>query len=93
MGFRKLLLAAFLATGLAAAATAETLAVGGSIEVKTPTIAAPTRGMTMDQVVKRFGEPEEKLPAVGKPPITRWKYPRFVVYFESRYVIDSVVAG
>ncbi len=49
--------------------------------------------MTMDQVVQRFGEPAEKVPAVGKPPITRWKYPGFVVYFESSYVIDSVVAG
>ena len=77
---------------LAGAAGAETIAVGNRIEVKTPTIATPARGMTMDEVMKRFGAPSEKLPAVDQPPITRWKYPGFTVYFEAKHVIDSVVA-
>ncbi len=89
----KLLVAALFAAGSAGAAMAETIAVGTAVEVKTPAFATPTRGMTMHEVAQRFGEPTEKLPAVGKPPITRWKYPRYVVYFESKYVIDSVVAG
>jgi hypothetical protein len=42
-------------------------------------------------VSSKFGAPTAKIPAVGKPPISRWKYPGFVVYFESDYVIHSVV--
>ena len=34
-----------------------------------------------------------KVPAVGKPPISRWEYPGFVVYFEHDHVIHSVVSG
>ncbi len=37
-------------------------------------IPRPTRGMTMTTVLKRYGVPVKKLPAVGKPPITRWVY-------------------
>lgn len=51
----------------------------------------PGRGLTMDQVEARFGAPSEKLPAVGDPPITRWVYPDYTVYFEHKWVIDSVV--
>lgn len=54
-------------------------------------IPRPARGMTMAQVLKRFGPPLRKLPAVGTPPITRWKYKKYTVYFEDHYVIDSVV--
>ena len=54
-------------------------------------IPRPTRGMTMTTVLKRYGIPVKKLPAVGKPPITRWAYKKYTVYFEARYVIDSVL--
>lgn len=50
----------------------------------------PRHGVTMDDVVSRYGEPENRVPAVGEPPITRWVYPRFTVYFEHRHVIDTV---
>ncbi len=50
----------------------------------------PTRGLSMQQVIERFGQPETKLPPVGSPPITRWKYDRYTVYFEGKYVIHSV---
>jgi hypothetical protein len=63
------------------------------IAVKDSGVAAPTRGMTMEQVASQFGKPETKVPAVGKPPISRWEYPGFVVYFENDHVIHSVVAG
>ena len=49
--------------------------------------------MTMDQVATKFGAPVSKVPAVGKPPISRWEYPGFVVYFEAEHVIHSVVAN
>ncbi len=54
-------------------------------------VPRPTRGLTMAQVEQRFGEPQEKLPAVGKPPITRWVYGNYTVYFEHQYVLHSVV--
>ena len=50
----------------------------------------PGRGMHMDQVEARFGSPKEKLPAVGNPPITRWDYGSYTVYFERDIVLDSV---
>ena len=49
--------------------------------------------MTMDQVATKFGAPTTKVPAVGKPPISRWEYPGFVVYFEAEHVIHSVVVN
>lgn len=54
-------------------------------------VTVPVRGMVMDQVELRFGVPDAKLPAVGEPPISRWVYRDFTVYFEDRYVIHSVV--
>ena len=88
MGYRNLLLAAVLAGGLAGAAT---IAVDKGIAVKESDVATPTRGMTMRQVAAKFGDPVTKLPAVGRPPISRWEYPGFVVYFEADHVIHSVV--
>jgi len=51
----------------------------------------PMRGMSMDQVAAKFGQPIEKLKPVGDPPITRWTYDGYTVYFERSYVIQSVV--
>jgi hypothetical protein len=90
MRYRILLLAAVLASGLAGA---ETIAVDNGIAVKESDVATPARGMTMDEVATKFGAPANKIPAVGKPPISRWEYPGFVVYFEANYVIHSVVAN
>jgi hypothetical protein len=88
MWHRNLLLAAVLAGGFAGAAT---VAVDNGIAVKDAGVATPTRGMTMDQVAAKFGAPVTKVPAVGKPPISRWEYPGFIVYFEANHVIHSVV--
>jgi len=88
MRYRNLLLAAAFASGLAAAAT---IAVDNGIAVKESDTATPSRGMTMNQVAAKFGTPVTKVPAVGKPPISRWEYPGFVVYFEADHVIHSVV--
>ena len=63
------------------------------IAVKESDVDTPSRGMTMDQVASKFGAPVTKVPAVGKPPISRWEYPGFVVYFEHEHVIHSVVAS
>jgi hypothetical protein len=99
MDYRNLLVAAVVATGLAGftglaeIGKAETIAVDNGIAVKESDVATPTRGMTMDQVATKFGAPASKVPAVGKPPISRWEYPGFVVYFENDHVIHSVVAN
>lgn len=54
------------------------------------TVQLPGRGMTMETVQNRFGQAIETYPAVGEPPITKWVYKDFTVYFESEYVIHSV---
>jgi len=51
----------------------------------------PTKGQSMSQVKVNFGEPVKVYIAVGEPPITRWKYSKFSVYFERNHVIHSVV--
>lgn len=50
----------------------------------------PRHGLTMDAVESRYGEPDNRVDPVGDPPITRWVYPDFTVYFEHRHVIDAV---
>ncbi len=53
----------------------------------------PENGMKMDAVEARYGAPAARYPAVGQPPITRWDYPGFVVYFENDLVLHAVVTG
>lgn len=55
------------------------------------TVQLPGRGMSMEEVQKRFGEALEKYSAVGDPPISKWTYKNFTVYFESEFVIHAVV--
>lgn len=56
-------------------------------------VRTPRRGEHMDSVQNRFGEPQSRRGPVGEPPITRWQYPQFVVVFEGKWVIDTVVAS
>jgi hypothetical protein len=96
MTYRNLMAAAALAAGLglvAGTAAAETVAVDNGIAVKESDVPTPARGMTMDQVASKFGAPSDKTPAVGKPPISRWQYPGFIVYFEGDHVIHSVISN
>lgn len=53
----------------------------------------PTRGMSMEKVEAKYGAPAKRVPAVGEPPISRWEYPGFVVYFEHNLVIHAVVTS
>ncbi len=52
---------------------------------------APQRGMSKAAVIKRFGAPLSRTPAVGEPPISSWKYPGYRVYFENDRVIHAVI--
>ena len=51
----------------------------------------PTRGMTQTSVQSRYGSPDTVVAPVGDPPITRWVYADFVVFFEYDKVIHAVV--
>jgi hypothetical protein len=53
--------------------------------------AVPANGLSMEQVIARFGEPRQRVPAVGDPPIARWAYEGYTVYFEHQTVLHSVV--
>ena len=50
----------------------------------------PTRGMSQATVEANYGAPQSTRAAVGDPPISRWEYADFVVFFEYDKVIHSV---
>lgn len=74
-------------------AAAETMLVDGQVQVSPSALAMPTRGLTMQSVEAKFGAPQTRHAAVGQPPITRWDYVGFSVYFERERVIDAVAFG
>ena len=57
----------------------------GQMDIKTP-----PRGLSKNTVEEKFGAPQERQTEVGDPPISRWAYEGFTVYFEHDYVIHSV---
>ena len=60
-------------------------------------VSLPKRGASMASVEASFGAPVSRHAPVGggsasTPPITRWDYPTFSVYFENSHVVNSVLA-
>ena len=53
--------------------------------------STPARGMTAASVESKYGSPDAKVAPVGDPPISRWEYSNFVVFFEYDRVIHAVV--
>lgn len=51
----------------------------------------PPRGMTQSRVLARYGKPMSQGKPVGQPPITRWDYPDYRLYFEYDHVLHAVV--
>ena len=92
-----LAVALLAASGLACADGSGVIQMPPATQQSAPTdhpliqIALPVRGMTMREVERKFGPPQEKIPAVGRPPISRWVYSDYTVYFEYKYVIDAVI--
>lgn len=89
---RSLSFSIILCAGLALPVSADTLdmpqePVTGRVEIDS---SLPTRGMTMDSVMERYGAPLDRVDPVGDPPITRWKYDGFTVFFEHKWVIHTV---
>jgi len=82
----------FLAAPLA---HADTLLIDGIDGDKQSVDARPKAGMSMTAVESTYGSPAQRHSAVGgnavqQPPITRWDYPSFSVYFEHDKVIHAV---
>ena len=66
---------------------AEVVSVSVSNQAQTE---KPVLGQSMNLVEKKFGLPIKKSLSVGQPPISRWRYARFTVYFEHDIVIHAV---
>jgi hypothetical protein len=93
---KSVLLAGGLALGLlgvAAQARAETIVIDEQVQLRESGVEKPARGASMKTVESRFGAPASRHPAVGKPPITRWDYPGFSVYFEYEHVVHAVASA
>ncbi len=90
--FRTLaLMLALLTCGAAAADTLLIEAIAKAPPNSPQGLLRPRGGETMSQVEARFGKPKAVKGPVGDPPITRWDYPKFSVFFEHDRVIHSVV--
>lgn len=80
-----------LAGGVASASQADTLQMGSSENAAIfEQGGKPVRGMTQARVEADFGSPASREAPVGDPPITRWEYAEFVVFFEHDRVIHAV---
>ena len=69
-------------------ANAETVTMDGAIARSDD--GRPSRGMSQTSVESTYGSPTSKKAAVGEPPISRWEYANFVVFFEYDKVIHAV---
>jgi len=78
-----------LLAGIAAVANAQTVNTAGATAGSAD--GRPTRGMTQASVESKYGSPVSTVAPVGDPPITRWEYSDFVVFFEYDKVIHAVV--
>ena len=80
-----------LSTGLLGTVNAQNLDMSGAEGSSTFDQAGkPTRGMSQESVQANFGAPQSTVAAVGDPPISRWEYAEFVVFFEYDRVIHAV---
>lgn len=80
-----------LALSAAATASADTLLLEGISMDSSSAARRPSRGMSMESVEARYGAPSGRIAAVGDPPISRWEYPGFIVYFEYNLVVHAAV--
>ena len=90
---RRVLFVLLAATALVTLPTvsADTLLIEGLNRSKASAQERPKRGMSMNTVESTWGQPVAKRNAIGEPPIARWEYSSFIVYFEYAHVIHAVV--
>ncbi len=77
--------------GFSSFAQAETVAIPLGKQGDYWNVERPKTGLSKADVETRFGSPVSRSGPVGDPPIYTWDYPDFKVFFESDYVIHSVV--
>ena len=88
----KIIAASCMFLALAAGvARADTLLIDGVEGDAQSASSRPKSDMTMTAVESKYGAPTRKHATVGQPPITRWDYTGFSVYFENHRVIHAVV--
>jgi hypothetical protein len=89
---RRVLCTLLAATALLTLSTvhADTLLIDGVNLSKTSADERPKRGTSMNTVESTWGQPIVKRNAIGDPPIARWEYSSFIVYFEYSHVIHAV---
>ncbi|WP_223670733.1 hypothetical protein [Kangiella shandongensis] len=54
-------------------------------------VQVPKQGVSKSYVEQKFGTPSRVEGPVGDPPITKWIYDGYTVYFEYDHVIHSVI--
>lgn len=89
MHLKRVLTAVVLGAALQSMAGADTLVIDAARA--NADAERPDEGDTMAAVEARFGKPQSVIEAVGQPPITRWIYDGFTVYFEGDRTLHSVV--
>src|SRR5215472_3707556 len=94
----RILTALVCGCALAGSALADTVVVNDQVQIRESKVDRPQRGITMDEVEKKYGAPLTRHATAGgdsrqHPPITRWDYRGFSVFFEGDHVIDSVVTS
>lgn len=71
------------------------LANNGSLSIAQQgdiSMSAPRNGQKKQRVESEYGAPLQKISAVGEPPISKWVYQDFTVYFEYNLVIHAVLS-
>lgn len=68
-----------------------TVSMPAASSQSTMPVSTPGRGLSKQQVIYLFGEPSARHQPMGDPPITRWDYKNFSVFFEYETVLHSVV--
>ncbi|MCP4877487.1 MAG: hypothetical protein GY896_18660 [Gammaproteobacteria bacterium] len=71
------------------ASAGDQLTIPGNVAVSNKQVM-PRRGISMDDVLGQFGEPDERYGPVGEPPISEWVYGSFRVYFEDNLVLHTI---
>ena len=76
--------------------SADELVMPSHTEAPAHPLVVPHRGQHQSAVLREFGEPLQRHAPVGgggpkRPPITRWDYDGYSVFFERTTVVDVVI--
>ena len=85
------LILALMSLAFTSTATADVVKIGVGQQAKEEVIERPVKGSSKARVQELYGNPLQAFQAIGEPPISRWVFDRFTVYFEYDHVVHSVV--